>query len=273
MKQIILLLVILSRISAFLLPLTNSLHPRSLEGPPCSETSTWSRSTSLGVQPVDTLLENFSLIRNMDPSLRNAGVLVAGALTVGILRSLAPPTKVLSTEQVNQVAQNTFLDKKQLTCVYKASQDGWSAINFHDKVDGQGAAIVAILLANGSVIGGFNPNGWRSTDDYYLSTSAFLYCYRRSNYLKKYKILSGGNAAVFDYATGGPCFGASDLQLGAPRAPVMGGFAGPDMENLAANAGSLRQGSSVIGTTYDTDDNWPVRGTFSPVEVEVYCLP
>ena len=32
----------------------------------------------------------------------------------------------------------------------------------------------------------------------------------------------------FDYARGGPQFGAADLIIGAPLSPVMGGFAGPD---------------------------------------------
>ena len=79
-----------------------------------------------------------------------------------------------------------------------------------------------------------------------------------------------GNAAIFDYATGGPCFGAADLQIGSPKAAIMGGFAGPSMEDTSINAGSLREASSVVGGAYKPLLGWPVRGTFQVTEVEVY---
>ena len=82
-----------------------------------------------------------------------------------------------------------------------------------------------------------------------------------------------GNAAVFDFATGGPCFGAADLIIGEPKAAVMGGFAGPDMMDTSANAGSLKEGKCSVGGTYQTKGNkaFPVRGNFQLVQLEVYC--
>lgn len=80
-----------------------------------------------------------------------------------------------------------------------------------------------------------------------------------------------GNAAVFDYATGGPCFGAADLIIGEPKAAIMGGFAGPDMMDMSANAGILREGKCSIGGSYDFTQGWPVRGRFQLVQLEVYC--
>jgi hypothetical protein len=79
-----------------------------------------------------------------------------------------------------------------------------------------------------------------------------------------------GNAAIFDYATGGPCFGSSDLLIGEPRAAVMGGFAGPDMEDTSLNAGDLRRGKSGGLLAYREEGRFPVRGDFSLVELEVY---
>ena len=76
---------------------------------------------------------------------------------------------------------------------------------------------------------------------------------------------------MFDYATGGPRFGAADLIIGAPRAPVMGGFTGPDTMDLSSGAGDLRDCSSSTGGAYDFVDGWPVGGNFRVVEVEVYC--
>jgi hypothetical protein len=84
---------------------------------------------------------------------------------------------------------------------------------------------------------------------------------------------TSGNAAVFDYATGGPCFGAADLIIGEPRAAVMGGFAGPDVMDNSANAGNLKEGKCGIGGSYRVErgQTWPVRGVFQLVQIEVYC--
>ena len=79
-----------------------------------------------------------------------------------------------------------------------------------------------------------------------------------------------GNAAIFDYATGGPCFGAADLHIGSPKAAIMGGFAGPGMEDTKINAGNLREGFSSPGGAYDAPRGWPAKGKFLLAEVEVY---
>ena len=80
-----------------------------------------------------------------------------------------------------------------------------------------------------------------------------------------------GNAAIFDYATGGPQFGSADLIIGPPQAAIMGGFAGPDMEDTTINSGNLRQGRSSVGGAYEVVGRWPVGGSFKVVEVEIYC--
>jgi TLD len=189
---------------------------------------------------------------------------------------LIPRRRLVSESTLQTIVAGTFLSNHQeLRCLYKASRDGWSALDFHEKVDDAGSAVLVCRTRSGVTLGGYNPSGWRSTDDYYSSTTAFLYTLQggNSNRIQRYPIRKGGggNTAIFDYATGGPCFGTADLQLGPPLAAVMGGFAGPDVENLQLNAGTLRRGvSTTAGFTYETDKSWPVRGTFAVVEVEVY---
>ena len=51
---------------------------------------------------------------------------------------------------------------------------------------------------------------------------------------------------------------------------VMGGFAGPDAEDLSKSAGDLRRGSVNFGGAYD-GPSFPVGGSFKIVEIEVYC--
>ena len=46
-----------------------------------------------------------------------------------------------------------------------------------------------------------------STDDYVSSNAAFLWC-PKGNDAIKFPVLKGGNAALFDYASAGPVFGA-----------------------------------------------------------------
>lgn len=178
-----------------------------------------------------------------------------------------------SLELPSGVLEGTFLDPSRegvdLERVYKASKDGWSAINFHQCVDDRGSAVVVALSKSGKRFGAYNPLGWMSSDDYGNSNAAFLW-FEKGGRVEKCPALTGGNAAVFDYASGGPCFGAADLQIGPPRAAVMGGFAGPDMENSEMTAGDLRKCKSSVGGAFNIVKGWPVGGEFEVVEVEVY---
>ena len=101
-----------------------------------------------------------------------------------------------------------------LSLLIQATKDGWSAINFHNCVDGKGSAIVvALSKSSRKLFGGYNPLGWMSTDDYGNSNAAFLWFQDDNNTgrgaVQKCPILTGGNTAIFDYATSGPNFGAS----------------------------------------------------------------
>mmetsp|Transcript_29833 Transcript_29833/g.70942 ORF Transcript_29833/g.70942 Transcript_29833/m.70942 type:complete len:227 (+) Transcript_29833:193-873(+) len=173
--------------------------------------------------------------------------------------SLTPPSELLEGTSIDPTRDDVKLER-----VYKASKDGWSAIDFHGKVDGKGSALVVVLNKSGQRFGGFNPSGWTSTDDYYSSNSAFLW-FERNGKCVKCPILTGGNTAIYDYSTGGPNFGSADLVIGKPKAQVMGGFSGPSLENLSTNAGDLRKGKSSVGSCYDYRKGWPVAGGFSVV--------
>ena len=140
-----------------------------------------------------------------NPTLTIGGAAVFVAATLWQL--FVPPARLLNDQALAKIVQDTFLEQKPLVCAYKASRDGWSATAFHEAVDNRGSGVVvAKALTTGAVFGGYNPNGWRSTDDYTTSTTAFLF----RGCQQKYPVLPG-SPAVFDYATSGPCFGATDL--------------------------------------------------------------
>lgn len=161
-------------------------------------------------------------------------------------------------------------DNVDLTCVYKASRDGWSAIDFHNCCDDRGSGLVVVLSQSGKKFGGFNPLGWQSSDDYGNTNGAFLWFSKGGKNVVKCPVLSGGNAAIFDYASGGPQFGSGDLIIGKPGAAVMGGFTGPSAEDITSSAGDLRRGSAYFGGAY-SGPSFPIGGSFKVVEVEVYC--
>lgn len=126
--------------------------------------------------------------------------------------------------------------------------------------------------------GAFSPEGYRSTDDYYDTFDAFLFYWRDNSEGAEPITLpkvGGSGAALFDYARGGPQFGADGLLIGPPLAPVMGGFAGPDTNS---GIGDLRQAKSRLGLSYARreDGKESLFGDESRatlVEVEVFCSP
>ena len=66
--------------------------------------------------------------------------------------SLDFPLSVLDGTNIDPSKSNV-----DLQCVYKASVDGWSAIDFHEKVDSRGSALVVCLSNSGKKFGGYCP--------------------------------------------------------------------------------------------------------------------
>ena len=229
-------------------------------------------------QALSNILDSLPAPLAENPTLTITGAAIT--LVAGLFSIILPPSRVLSNAAIQSILEETYIGEQlkrrpsvALQCVYKASRDGWSATDFHEKVDTLGSGIVAAKTAfGGTVLGGFNPNGWRSTDDYTTSTTAFLFYKARNGQIVKYPVVAG-SPAIFDYATSGPCFGATDLIIGPPQAAILGGFTGPDLEDDSLAAGSLKRARILPGQAYDTNKQWPLRGFNVPLqEVEVYCL-
>jgi hypothetical protein len=108
-----------------------------------------------------------------------------------------PPKSLLDEESLNDILQTTSLQGKSLQCAYKASKNGWSAIDFHQAVDDRGSGLVVALSRSGFLFGGFNPLGWRSTDDYFNSNAAFLWYSKGGKNVLKAPILQGGEILLF----------------------------------------------------------------------------
>ncbi|CAM6101533.1 unnamed protein product [Calypogeia fissa] len=192
------------------------------------------------------------------------------------------PTSLLS---------NTFLAGKELRCCYKASIDGFGAMTFHKRCDFKGPCVIVGTTSKGLRIGAFNPEGYRSTDDYYDSFDAFLFYwpsqdggtpaavneeFPQSSPIVLPKV-GGSGAALFDFARGGPQFGADGLLIGAPLSPVMGGLSGPETDSDQAQ-GQLSEARSRLGLSYakrpdGKDSLFGDDKKATLVEIEVFCSP
>ncbi|KAK9840547.1 hypothetical protein WJX81_008453 [Elliptochloris bilobata] len=173
---------------------------------------------------------------------------------------------------------DTPLRKGELALAYKATEDGWSALDFHRRCDYKGPCVVVARTQAGVVFGGFNPVGWMSADDYTSAWGAFLFSFPDSTgtpaALPK---IGSSDAAVFDFARGGPQWGVDGLVIGPPQAPVMGGMAGPD--SPTNGAGDVRTAKSRLGLSYAAlpDGGTSLLGagaaTAVLAEVEAYYAP
>uniref|UniRef100_A0A1D1XKP6 Interferon-induced protein 44 n=1 Tax=Anthurium amnicola TaxID=1678845 RepID=A0A1D1XKP6_9ARAE len=174
----------------------------------------------------------------------------------------------------------TFLEGRELKCCYRASIDGFTATSFHSNCDFKGPCVIVGYTNKTFKFGGFNPEGYRSTDDYCDTFDAFLFYWDETSednngdpiILPK---VGGSGAALFDYARGGPQFGADGLLIGPPLAPVMGVFTGPD---ASSGVGDLKQAKSRLGLSYAKrpDGKGSLFGEESRatlVEVQVFCNP
>ena len=136
--------------------------------------------------------------------MRNAAFLIAA--TTG----LTPAATGLTPPSAELVA-GTSLAGKNLECAYLASRDGWGASDFHRCVDDCGSTLVVCETQRGLTFGGFNPLGYRSTDDYGGTANAFIFYEDGEGVAKKSRVLGSGDGCIYDLAKGGPQFGASDL--------------------------------------------------------------
>lgn len=167
---------------------------------------------------------------------------------------------------------------RELKCCYKASIDGFSATDFHNSCDFKGPCVIIGYTNQSFKFGAFNPEGYRSTDDYCETFDAFLFYWTDDDQENDPIILpkiGGSGAALFDYARGGPQFGADGLLIGPPLSPVMGVFTGPDSNS---GVGDLRQAKSRLGLSYAKrpDGKESIFGDESKTtldELLVFCSP
>lgn len=138
-----------------------------------------------------TVVDAFVVGRSETASRASSSIGMVGNFLSGVTG--IAPSSLLDQKSKNSIVENTSLQNTELECAYKATRDGWSAIDFHNAMDERGSGLVVCLSRSGALFGGFNPLGWRSTDDYAGSNSAFLF-FQQGNQMKRCNILTGGES-------------------------------------------------------------------------------
>ena len=194
------------------------------------------------------------------------------------------------TRAVCACVRGTVLDGRVVRAAYDAEKDGYAARAFHAAVDGAGPCVVVGRTKAGSRFAGFNPLGFYGVEDYRSCASAFLAkwesekAYARGEPPKFVaNALPGGNSAIFDYGSQGPCFGVDGLRIPLGMAPLNGSSyagVGGSYDLGETNASGSRSARSRLGTHYEGFSDG-TSTLFAPsegmdaelVELKVFCAP
>ncbi|CAG8740633.1 7023_t:CDS:1, partial [Acaulospora morrowiae] len=99
-----------------------------------------------------------------------------------------------------------------LRLLYRASRDGNKATKFHQKCDNKGATIVvAKIEGSETIVGGYNPLYWDSSNEYKNSSLSFIFLIQdRNNSDKGFtlgRIIHDNDSAIYNNSSYGPTFG------------------------------------------------------------------
>lgn len=210
---------------------------------------------------------------------------------ITLLASLAftlTGASLLTKVNVNALCQGTMLKPSALSCVYQASKDGFDSSDFHAKVDALGGVpslVIASVKSGGGllgmrstseIIGGYNPFGWSSVNDYRPTRKAFVFAVRDGEILRCNK-LGGADAAIYDFDDEGPVWGSEALRISLnPRktgdVKLVTSRLGSDYERIGGGSGgtgglterraaAVKDGNSLLSGSS--------KGTL--MDLEVYC--
>ena len=108
-----------------------------------------------------------------------------------------------------------FPISQKLNLIYRASQDGFEADNFHTKCDYKPNTLIIIKSTNGNVFGGYTEKTWNQNGTFgHYEADPNSFIFSLINKLNKpLKIESFNNYSICCNSSYGPVFGAYDLSI------------------------------------------------------------
>ena len=158
-----------------------------------------------------------------------------------------------------------------LQLIFKMSENGFTAQDFHHYCDNKGPTLILIKTSNNEIIGGFTPFNWEAKgtrkDIYDELGLTFLFSLTLNKTFNMIKLYT--SPAIQNFAKFGPCFGVDDLYLG------------PDLRQGTLHAfrfcnyfyeGKVELIEQKGETFYIDGDKWGngITAIFKALEFEVY---
>lgn len=101
-----------------------------------------------------------------------------------------------------------WLPKKEFELIYRATDNGWSAGDFHSCCDNKGATLVVIKSVKGHLFGGYTSVGWQARNGYVTDPHAFIFTLTNPHDVPPTKFDPKPNANhIMDHSSYGPTFG------------------------------------------------------------------
>ncbi len=96
--------------------------------------------------------------------------------------------------------------------IYRASQDGFEAVNFHKKCDNKPNTLIIIKSTNGNVFGGYTEQTWNHNGGYKADPNSFIFSLiNKPN--KPIKMKWSRNYGIGCSNRSGPIFGGNDFHI------------------------------------------------------------
>ena len=128
--------------------------------------------------------------------------------------TLSATARTIDRLDLPTLLKGTLLAGKELQCIYKASKHGYNFEQFHARVDcGLPSLIIARIKGSNTLVGGFNPFGYSSVDDYRSSIRAFLFRQEAAGKEIQFSRPLSADGAIYDFGTYGPIFGTEALVI------------------------------------------------------------
>ncbi|CAF1033147.1 unnamed protein product [Brachionus calyciflorus] len=117
-------------------------------------------------------------------------------------------TKILDENQILDLLDLCQFDRNsKFKLIYRATRDGFSAANFHQKCDNISSTLTIIQTSTGEVLGGYTEQAWDSSASYKYDPDAFGFSLINNLNLRELKFLGrDGNYSTYCHGNYGPTF-------------------------------------------------------------------
>ena len=106
-----------------------------------------------------------------------------------------------------------FAANQEFKLLYRASQNGFAAADFHKRCDGIKNTLIIIKSNNGYIFGGYTSAAWSSNNRFVKDTDSFIFSLLNSEKSPFKAKCSNSEYAVCGSPFYGPMFGKTDLRI------------------------------------------------------------